>query len=132
MGQCGCGEQTSDRGFKQRGSILAVQVYDGCEYCDTGIMVMLYWFTHKSVFLSGVPIEKAPEPSEFGGNEGHGICFPLLGKDDLRAAAKELIRESGPISPRGDGYRNLDDWLADYGLRLLQEALRHKRKEVGA
>lgn len=128
MGQCGCGETNPERGFKlPSGAVVAYDIYRGCDGCFRGPAVSVYVYNNgKSEWLRHAKVEPY-KPDEYGGNHGHGICFGLFEVSDLRAEAVELTKE-GSIGRRQDQYASLDDWLEDYGLRLIQGAMRRFSK----
>ena len=54
---------------------------------------------------------------------GAGISVGFFAVDDLKAEAAELAKR-GDIGPGQDQYANLVDWLDDFGLDLIQGAMR--------
>ena len=82
------------------------------------------------MWLDGAKIEKYI-PDDFGGNHGFGISFGLFEVKDLEAEAKEIIaKESGEIDPDGEGYTTIQDWLNDFGLVMIQGAMRRYPKRI--
>ena len=126
MCQCGCAEKPFAEAFQITGSkvTIAYQIFPGCGDCDYGPGVAFSLFDSPKVeWLDGVRIQKI-KPDEYGANEGIGISVGLLDLQDLRKAAKELWAEA-QIRPGDDNhYASLDDWLCDYGQRMLENAAR--------
>ena len=123
MGACGCGERPFERGYRVKGTkaIVAYQVFRGCEDCDYGPGVSISFFDRKGIWLEGAPIETVT-PDEYGSHQGYGVGVGLFDMRDLEAAAKELTTEAD-IGPGDDQYASLEDWLHDYGQRLITEAM---------
>ena len=119
MGTCGCNEIQNARGFKVGDKILAVEVYPGCELCNTGIAVMLYLFTPEEAedYLIAVD-DNAFEPDRWGNIM---VTIPLIEPDDLPEALSGL--------PPMEHYGNIQDWLSDNGRELLQNAICRCRAE---
>jgi len=134
MGQCGCGDLVIDSARPIAGTdiVLAVDEYQGCNYCHTGLMPTLHFFDPKGwkEWGEGAELGEPITPDEFGGDRGYGWRIPLIGKAELVKAARVLVAEEGePFGQGEDGYATLADWLEDYGLRLLQEAMRQRAKQ---
>jgi hypothetical protein len=134
MGQCGCGDTSIDKGYVfPNGTVVAYDIYRGCRDCNPGPGISIYAYPSRRagrMWLSGVEIEKY-KPDEYGGNGGYGISFGLFEVEDLIAEAKELVAvESGEIDPDGDGYATIQDWLHDYGLLMVQGAMRRYCKRI--
>lgn len=123
MGQCGCGEVPIENAYRlPKGQVVAYHVYHGCEDCFSGPGISIYVYPNsKSEWLDRSKIEDFT-PDEYGGNSGHGISLGLFEVDDLRAESVDLSKEAG-IGRGRDDYASLDDWLADFGLRLIQGAM---------
>ncbi|MDQ3804292.1 MAG: hypothetical protein M3416_10725 [Acidobacteriota bacterium] len=126
MGACGCGELSVYEGYTVGPYVLAVEVYRGCSYCDTGLMVALHLFTPEEAETYDVEIKSEFKPDKYGHAE---IAFPMVGQADLVKAAEglEAKEEGGSLVPR---YDSLADILRDYGLKLLQAGLRYRLKEI--
>jgi hypothetical protein len=134
MGQCGCGDTHIEKGYElPDGTVLAYDIYHGCKDCNPGPGISIYAYPSREsgrMCLHGVKIEKF-EPSEFGGNEGRGISFGLFEVQDLMAEAKEIVAiESGEIGPDEDSYATIQDWLHDFGLEMVQGAMRRYAKRI--
>ena len=136
MFQCGCGDTYIEKGYElPDGTIVAYDVYHGCQDCHPGPGISIYAYPNRKagrMWLSGAKIEKYA-PDEFGGNEGRGISFGLFEVEDLVAEAEELVTvESGEIGPSEDQYATIQDWLNDFGLRLVQGAMRRYPQRIKA
>lgn len=137
MGQCGCGDTHIEKGYQlPDGAVVAYDIYHGCRDCNPGPGLSIYVFPNGQagrMWLDGAKIEKYT-PDEFGGNHGHGISFGLFEAEDLVAEAKELVaRESGEIcacADEEDGYTTISDWLHDFGLVMVQGAMRRYRRRI--
>jgi hypothetical protein len=117
MGECGCGETRPYKIVEIGGNVMVVEIYRGCEYCDTGLIVSLHLHTPESATdFDFVPEEKF-EPGEYGTR----LDFPLLSGEDLAEAARQMKADE---YFGGNGYDSMTDWLDDYGLELLQRAVR--------
>lgn len=129
MCQCGCGDTNLEKGYElPDGTIVAYDIYRGCRDCNPGPGISIYAYPNRKagrMWLSGVKIEKYT-PDEFGGNHGFGISFGLFEVEDLAAEANEIVStESGPIDPDSeDSYETVEAWLEDFGLRMVQGAMR--------
>ena len=122
MCECGCGQTDISEAYRigKTRTVLALQVYPGCQNCDYGPGVALSLFdSPKSEWLDGVDVQ-AVTPDEFGSNEGRGIPIPIMDVEDLVASAKEL----DPV----ERYESLSEWLEEHGSQLLQDAVRRRRK----
>jgi len=119
MGECGCGAFSARKIVRVGNRILAVEIYPGCDYCCTGVVVTLHVFTLKDAKAFSLETAEPFEPDEYGHAQ---IDIPLIGPDDLLHAAKEIGETVGP-----DGYKNLIDYLSDNSLRLLQIGIHHRR-----
>jgi hypothetical protein len=125
MGQCGCGEYQPERQYSVRGCVFGIVLYPGCDYCAETLAIDPYFFTKDSEFIVDRPTENV-KPDEYGGPLGLG--FEIFSVADLREAAKECDPVIDPN--KQDAYSNMEDWLDDYGLQLLQGALRKCRERV--
>lgn len=130
MGHCGCGDTCLDKAYKlPDGKILAYQIYQGCSKCFAGPGVAFYAYPDgKSPWLRLVKPE-AFEPSEEGGNSGYGISIGLFEVEDLLAEAKHL-EQQGRVGADEDDYATVQDWLGDFGLELIQGAMRRFQKRI--
>lgn len=122
MGQCGCGDSRIDHAYElPSGNVVAYDVYHGCSSCHAGPAVSVSVFDNRNaIWLDGVKIEKLT-PTEDGGNDGRGIGIAFFEVSDLIAAAKEIGGTS--LEEDEDGYPSVEDWLADNGLRMMQDAM---------
>lgn len=136
MGQCGCGDMHLIAAHRVAGTenVLAVDEYWGCRECGTPIAITLRYFDAPGwldwgrwYHPPGRDAHATPEPEmaadEYGGEEGFGWAFPLIGKAELVQAAREG-EELKRV--RLEDYATLADLLSDWGLELLQEALRQR------
>ena len=123
MCQCGCGDTYIDRAFKiDRGPTVAYQLYRGCGECHPGIGVMLSFFNREGAreWVRGSAETIPVKPDDSGGNCGE-FNIPIFEVSDLVAASEEM----GPsLIGKKHGYANLQDWLEDNGLELIQTAIR--------
>lgn len=138
MCQCGCGDTNLEKGYELLGgTVVAYDIYRGCRDCNPGPGISIYAYPNRKVgrmWLSGVKIEQYT-PDEFGGNHGYGISFGLFEVEDLIAEAKEIVAtESGEVGllkdEDEDDYLSLEDWLSDYGLMMVQGAMRRYRTRM--
>ena len=120
MGQCGCGDFQADKVYRlPRGTRVAVQLYPGCECCQTDMGVLLHFFTGRGAQGWIWPGDEQEDvtPDEYG------ACLqgiPMLGPEDLREAVKEIGYE---VDPEGDNaYKTLAEYIEDQGHALLQAA----------
>jgi len=61
MGECGCGETRPYKIVEIGGNVMVIEIYRGCEYCDTGLIVSLHLHTPESAAeFDFVPEEKSP------------------------------------------------------------------------
>lgn len=118
MGQCGCGDYQPARQYRVKGCVVGVELYPGCDYCTDQVSVAVHLFTPSSPFAGSHKTETVQPDDD-------GACLPaipVLSVADLRAAFKAMECQYDPADP--DGYATLDDYLHDYGLRIVQEAIR--------
>ena len=119
MGECGCGEINDIRDIVKIGeNILVVEVYSGCRYCHSGVVVSLHLFTEEEAKCFQFESTKVFEPDEFGYGALH---FPIVGQEDLAITCLEM--ESM------ENYIDVSDWLTDNGRELLQRAIAKRRQE---
>jgi hypothetical protein len=130
MGQCGCGDTSIDQAFKlPSGIILATDVYRGCRECHEGPGVSVYVYPSRKagrMWLDGIKAE-AFVPDEYGGNSGKGIAVGLFEVRDLREAARGI---DAKIGDGENDYATIDDWLHDFGLQMVQDAMSIFRKRT--
>ena len=131
MGQCGCGDLHIIAAFPVPGTdgILAVDEYHGCQGCDTPAGFRLFFFDREgweeySWCFSGT-LGEPLEPDAFGGRDGFGERFPFVGRHELMKAARqgEELRDVDPAE-----YASVADLVDQWGLTLLQEALRQREE----
>lgn len=80
MCECGCNETIPYKIFSVGDNIMVVEIYKGCEDCDTGIMVTLHLFSKEEAKeLDYVPEEEFA-PDKFGYSQKN---FPILDRTDL-------------------------------------------------
>jgi hypothetical protein len=123
MGECGCGELNTREGYELGGLILVVEIYLGCLGCGTEAQVAVHLFTPEEAKDYDIEIKGRLAPGEQGWGR---LVFPLLGADDLIAAAKLLGEE-------GDGFGDvaeIADILPSKLTRLLQEGFASRRRKV--
>lgn len=96
---------------------MIVEVYPGCRYCETGIIVTLHKLTYEEAkeWDWEPDIKFSPEPPS-GLSQ---LNFPILGNEDLIEAAIQMGRDD-----------DLIDFLRDEGLDLLQRALSIREKKL--
>lgn len=135
MCECGCADVSMEEAFRIEGqkTVVAYQVFDGCEDCDYGPAVAISFFDTAEAFpVEGVKIQTV-HPNEFGsGREAGerkyragGFGFGLFDIEDLEYAAKAL-EESGAEMCEG----SIADWLHDNGQHLVSEAMRRFRERT--
>jgi len=122
MGQCGCGDFSPEEVVKFGNHILAIEIYPGCDDCETGLISTLHVFTPEYAADWRLEPEKEFKPDQYGQAQ---IDIPLMGKEDLIEALNKIREEVDP-----EEYDNFEDFLQDYGLRLLQEAFFIRRKKT--
>lgn len=131
MCECGCGDFRIDRGFRlPDGTELTYRIYHGCQECFGGPGVDISVFTPGNPWTQDCDLVEF-KPTEDGGTEADnkqarvGIPIALFEVQDLRSAAKEIeAKEGAEIGPGDEQYATLDDWLYDFGLEMVQVALR--------
>ena len=120
MGECGCGDFHPYESYRLGDYVLAIEIYKGCSYCNTGLMVGLHLFTDAEARRYDIEAHKEFKPDEYGHSQ---IDLPLIGKDDLVKAAQKL-------EPEFSEYGDLMNFLSDYGLELLQNAINNRLEEL--
>lgn len=124
MGQCGCGDLSPRDVFKIGQKVMAVEVYKGCDDCDTGVVLTLNLFNPSNAKECDLKPKKEFKTDKYGYNSVH---YPLLGKSDLIEAARELEESGETFEIYGN---NIGDWLQDNGLRLLQKAIAIRQRKT--
>lgn len=125
MGECGCGEMDNDKVVRMGKNIMGIEIYPGCRYCDTGIIVTLNLFTRKEAKVFDLEASETFAPDEHGFSQ---LNFPIIGPDDLVEVIEKMAEAEGMGE---DGY-SLSDWMHDHGLELLQSALRLRMEKTRA
>jgi hypothetical protein len=120
MGECGCGETRPHKIVDLGDSVMVVEIYDGCRYCETGIVVTLHKLTPEEAKEWDWEPDTKFERDHLGISQ---LNFPIVGQEDLIAAAKQMGYQEGD--------QLLED-LSDIGLELLQRAVRIRLAETEA
>lgn len=121
MGQCGCGDLIPHDLVRIGENVLVVEIYRGCEDCGTGLAVSMYLFTPEAAGEWGFVPDRELKPF------APPLDYPLANKRDLVDAARELNADA-----EMEQYDSLTGWFQDYGLDLLQRAVRIRlTKEKG-
>jgi hypothetical protein len=126
MGECGCGGRDFQEAYQigKTQTTLAIEVVEGCDYCDYGPGVFLSLFDKPdNEFLNGLKPRKIT-PDEYGAGKGMGIPVPIFDIGDLRKAATEIEKVSGPIGE----YESADEWIGEFGYELVSKAMELRRK----
>ena len=118
MCECGCGEMDPWKVVRVGKNVLVIDKYQGCGYCDTGLVVSLHIFTPEEAETHGLA---EPERELAPDEHGYGVLHvPVVGPEDLAKAAEEMGLDGG-VSGCWD---NLADFFRDdEGLELLQRAM---------
>lgn len=132
MGQCGCGDSGVERAYRLRpGVILGYRLYRGCRDCFAGPAVdITIWNSGRNMFLDGLKIEEGPKPDEYGGDGGMGLAFPLFEVEDIIAQLTEMQITRDIDKSGRTGYPTVEEWMEDYGLEMLQGALRRFQERM--
>jgi len=118
MGECGCGETRPRKIVDLGDSVMVVDVYEGCRYCETGVVITLQKLTYEEAGEWGWEPDTRFERDYLGLSQ---INLPIVGEEDLISAAKQMgFREGDQL---------LDD-LSESGLELLQRAIRIRLAET--
>lgn len=127
MCECPCGEVTVDSALRVGGGVLAIELYPGCESCDTGPAVSLHFFDDAGCREYGVPEPgDAIRPDQYGGNQGRGWSYTLFEPADLAAAAKEYAEEN-EIDP---AEYDAKGFMQEHGAAIVRAAIRRCRKRM--
>jgi hypothetical protein len=120
MCECSCGDFNPTKLMKVGENILAVEIYPGCQECNTGIIFGLHILTEEEAVNRGLEIDDIFEfrPDEFGYSQ---VDFPLLSGDDLASASEE---QKGIF----DYYDDPSKYLRGNGVYLLQRAMDIRKK----
>lgn len=97
---------------------MVVEIYDGCRYCETGIMVTLHKLTYEEAKEWDWNPDTVFERDHLGISQ---LNFPIVSTEDLVNAAKQMGFEEGD---------QLIDDLSESGLELLQRAVRIRLAET--
>ena len=120
MCQCGCADYSPEIQYKLRGCVVGVQLYKGCQYCTDQMAVVLEFFTPQSAWVKDYTDKNVSVTQDEDGAQLPAI--PIMAVQDLRAAFKGMPDQYDPTNP--DGWPTLDDYLSDFGLEILQSAVR--------
>ncbi len=113
MGECGCGELSPREVVSIGDNVLAIEIYPGCQYCQTPLALTLYYFTPGGAEEFMLSPTRSLVANQYGLDEGF-LTFPLIDPVKLVQRARELDTED-----------DVDlDWLEDDALGLLQAAYR--------
>ena len=114
MGECGCGETRPHKVVDLGDSVMVVEIYTGCRYCETGVMVTLHKLTYEEAKKWDWEPNTRFERDDLGISQ---LNFPIISQEDLISAAKQM------------GFQDGDQLLEDFsesGLELLQRAVWHR------
>jgi hypothetical protein len=118
MGECGCGSTVPHKILKIGKDVMYIEIYRGCDYCGTGIMVTVGMVTPEIAEMNGWEPTKIFKTGKDGWDQ---LDFPIITPEDLIEAVKKMKCNDAVGE---NGYDNLTDWLSDSGLELLQTAVR--------
>jgi hypothetical protein len=122
MCECGCGEMSARKIVSIGNLYLVIEIYPGCEACETGIITTLYLLSKNNIESMGFEIENCDEfkPDKFGYSQ---IDIPILSADDLMDAIKK--------HPDGGDEICDDDleFLQENGVALLQKAIEIRKNK---
>ena len=123
MCECGCGNMNPIAAYKVGGNVLIVDEYHGCSDCCTPIGLSLHIFSPKEAkeWLDE-PVREIFKPMP--PTSWDERYFSFVGKDELVAAAAEFEEDY-------QQYDSLSDFLSDFGLRLLQSAMKKRTAPAG-
>jgi hypothetical protein len=109
--------------YKVGGNVIIVDEYHGCDDCGTPLGLSLHIFSPKEAkeWLDE-PVSEVFEPKPPTAWDER--CFGFVGKDELVAAAAEFEEDYAQ-------YDSLSDFLSDFGLRLLQSAMKKRTAPAG-
>lgn len=123
MGECGCGSMNPIAAYKVGRNVLVIDEYWGCKDCDTPIGITLHIFSPSKAaeVLDRKVTEKfQPEPPTSWSEKVIGF----IGEKELLDAAEKFE----------DGWKEYDtfrDFLCDFGLEFLQEAMKKRKFNNG-
>jgi hypothetical protein len=131
MCQCGCSNPYIEHAYElPNRQVVAYDVYHGCDQCFSGPGLNIYVYPNKkSEWLRSAKIEQF-KPDEYGGDGGSGIAINFFEVTDLKAEANEMEQQGCTIGPADNQYATLQDWLDDFGLDLIQGAMRRFQKRM--
>ena len=75
MGECGCGETRPYKIVDLGDSVMVVEIYDGCQYCETGVMVTLHKLTYEAAKEWGWKPDTKFERDRLGISQ---LNFPII------------------------------------------------------
>ena len=123
MGSCGCGDINPISAFRVGGNIMIIDEYNGCKDCGTPIGLTIHLFSPKEAmqYLDKPVSEvfKTLPPTSWDERS-----FGFVGRDELVAAAAEFENDYRQ-------YDSLSDFLSDFGLNLLQAAMKKREAPAG-
>lgn len=120
MGECGCGDFHYSTARKIGGNTLAVQIYDGCPYCDTPVGVILHLMNKQDCKDWQV---KSDGELKAGDMDNCQLNVPIIDPEQLAEAATsaEFTSMCGEVAL--SDYESLKELIEDVGLPLLQVAI---------
>lgn len=132
MGMCGCGDNVEDRLLLlPNGWVIAHGTYRGCEECHPGPGYGIKIFDSVEHARRWIDVElEAAKPDEFGGNDGGGFGGGLFEVCDLAEAARYIERGGSTVGESGDQYASVADFMEDFGLAIVQDAMELSRKRL--
>jgi hypothetical protein len=118
MCECGCGAINPIAAYQIGNSILIIDEYYGCKDCNNPIGFTLHIFSKKEAkeWIDFKPEIFKPKPPISWDYKN----FSFIGKNELMSASEEYEKEFKE-------YDTLKDFMCDFGLEILQTALK-KRK----
>lgn len=118
MGQCGCADGFGD--YKMRGEKgwYVIQLYPGCNDCDTPLGIELYYYADDDHLLDC--IEKVPDITaklQREATNGNCLALAMFSRHDLieEPALKEIADPSE--------YASVQDLVSDLGNAIRQAAV---------
>ena len=113
MGECGCNETNPYKIIRIGNKILVIEVYKGCHYCHTGIMVSIHIMSLKEAkdYMYEVTDDYSSSTYEI-------INIPIIDVDKLKASIEKLDGDN-----KIESYGNIGNWLDEEGLEILQEGV---------
>lgn len=125
MGQCGCGDSVEDKLLLlPNGWVVAHGTYRGCQECHPGpgYGIKIYdTLEHAQEWLDVEP--ERVSPCQFGGNDGGGWGGEICEVEDIVSAVKSIERDGCEVGEDA-AYASVADFMEDFGLTIMQEAMR--------